>query len=317
MKHSIKITAILLGMFLVAQLIGIAVIYSYSPKTEQIVSGGNVTNVTNYNLPYGFEPPKDLEKQNPWNVFWQIAISFAIVILVYLGLMKFGFAPVLKTWFLVVITIALAVSINAAFRHFVPYSTYVSLALGLGFASLKMFRRGMILHNFTELLIYPGIAALIVAMFSSYTSIPILLIVLVLVAISIYDIYAVWHAGFMQKMAKYQINKMKVFAGFFVPYIRKEDRLILEKAKKNGKNKKIKATVAILGGGDVVWPMILAGIVFIQFGFVSSLIIIAGATIALLGLFISAEKGRFYPAMPFITSGCFIALGIVYLLQLI
>jgi len=314
MKHSIKITVILIALFLAAQLIGMAVIYSYSPETETINVNGNLTNVTNYNLPYGFEPPKDIEKQSPWSVFWQIAISFVVVILIYLALMRFGFAPVLRIWFFVVVTIALAVSANALFRNFVPYSAYVSFAVGVAFAFLKMFRKNIIFHNFTELLIYPGIAALIVAMFASYTSIPLVLAVLVLVAVSVYDIYAVWHAGFMQKMAKYQIQKVKIFAGFFVPYIKREDRILTKNTKKG---KKVKATIAILGGGDIVWPMILAGVVFIQFGLISSLIIALGATIALSGLLVSAEKGRFYPAMPFISAGCLIALGIVYLLQVV
>jgi len=38
------------------------------------------------------------------------------------------------------------------------------------------------------------------------------------------------------------------------------------------------------------------------------LIISVGATIALSLLFYFSEKGKFYPAMPFISMGCFAAL---------
>ena len=58
MKHSLKITLILITMFVFAQLIGILVIHQYSPQTSQISLNGTSTNVTSYNLPYGFEPPE-------------------------------------------------------------------------------------------------------------------------------------------------------------------------------------------------------------------------------------------------------------------
>jgi presenilin-like A22 family membrane protease len=163
-------------------------------------------------------------------------------------------------------------------------------------------------------MIYPGIAAIIVPLLSIPTA------VILLILISIYDIYAVWHAGFMQKMAKYQMEKVKVFGGLFVPYLAKGDYKLLKqiKASKNKSNlKKIRVNVAILGGGDLAWSMIFMGTVLMTFGAIAGLIVAICATIALSLLFYLSEKGRFYPAMPFITSGCFIALGIVYLLNYI
>ena len=121
--------------------------------------------------------------------------------------------------------------------------------------------------------------------------------------------YAVWHAGFMQKMAKYQIEKVRVFSGFFVPYLAKGERAILEKAKASGKNlKKIKVHFAILGGGDVVFPIMLSGVLVVQGLFLSALLVTVGATIALALLFYMSKKGKFYPAMPFISAGCLAAL---------
>ena len=80
------------------------------------------------------------------------------------------------------------------------------------------------------------------------------------------------------------------------------------------KNKKIKVSVAILGGGDVVFPIILAGVVLRTLGFIPALIISIGATAALATLFYYSEKGKFYPAMPFISAGCFVGLAIAYLI---
>ena len=59
MKHSIKITLILLGMFLIAQFIGLLVINSYNPHQVQVADEkGTLTNTTTYNLPYGMGPPE-------------------------------------------------------------------------------------------------------------------------------------------------------------------------------------------------------------------------------------------------------------------
>jgi len=130
--------------------------------------------------------------------------------------------------------------------------------------------------------------------------------------------YAVWHAGFMQKMAKYQIQKLKVFSGFFIPYMGKKQRQIIAKAAKSKskkeKDRKVKVSVAILGGGDVVFPIILAGVVLMHLGLIQALLISVGATVALAGLFYLSKKGKFYPAMPFISAGCFVGLGLAYLI---
>ena len=80
------------------------------------------------------------------------------------------------------------------------------------------------------------------------------------------------------------------------------------------KNKKIKVNIALLGGGDIVFPMILAGVVLRTLDWQHALLIPFGALLGLAYLFYRSEKGKFYPAMPFITVGCFIALAIAYLI---
>ena len=69
--------------------------------------------------------------------------------------------------------------------------------------------KNLYIHNLTELLIYPGLAGVFVPLLSIWT------MIFLLVLISVYDMWAVWHSGIMQKMAKYQINKLKIFSGFF------------------------------------------------------------------------------------------------------
>ena len=80
------------------------------------------------------------------------------------------------------------------------------------------------------------------------------------------------------------------------------------------KKAKIKIHLAILGGGDIVFPIITAGVFYKTFGLYSALLITAFASLALLGLFVLARKGKFYPAMPFLTAGMYLGMIINWLI---
>mgnify|MGYP000265347094 CR=1 FL=1 len=307
MKHSLKITLILLAMFFLTQLIGLAVINAYRPEVKDVVlQNGSIVEKEVYNLPYGMNPPEETTpKTNLISIF--IAIGLAVVIMLFL--MKYRLEIFFRIWFFLVVALAIGITLNSLLLD-VPYSSLISFLIAIPISFIKIFKRNIVVHNLTELLIYPGIAAIFVPLLTVWT------VVILLVVISIYDIYAVWHAGFMQKMAKYQIHKLKLFSGFFIPYLGKKERELMRSNSKSKNNqKKIKVSVAILGGGDVVFPIILSGVVFLQFGLISALIVSIGATLALASLFYASQKGKFYPAMPFISAGCFIALILVYLIR--
>ena len=303
MKHSLKIVSLLLAMFLITQLIGLAVIYAYTPEIKELSDdSGNIKNITVSYLPYGTAPPADITPQISL-ISIIIALFFAVALMFIL--MKLRIEFILRLWFFIVVTLALAITINSAILG-IKNASLIALIIALPFAYIKIFKRNILVHNLTELLIYPGIAAILVPILNIWATI------VLLIFLSIYDVYAVWHAGFMQKMAKYQIQKLRLFAGFFVPYLRKEDMIALKKTK--GKTKNVKVSVAILGGGDVVFPIILAGVVLYSMGIIQALIISVCATLALACLFYKSEKGKFYPALPFISAGCFIGLAIAYLI---
>lgn len=332
MKHSWKITLLLIAMFSITQLFGLFVISSHAPQTTQITTPeGNVTNVTSYNLPYGLDPPPETKPRAAKEIVISFAIIFTIAIFLMILLMKFQKNFLIRLWFFVVVALAVAVAISSVFSKFnlfnysinliIPgktnLSSVISLLIALPLSYYKVYRRNFYVHNFTELMIYPGIAAIFVALVLSWTNSPIFAVSLILVIISIYDMYAVWHSGFMQKMAHYQIRNLRIFTGFFIPYIGKKERELMKKVKASKqimKDKKIKVNVALLGGGDIVFPLILAGVVLIKIGLVQAFLISLGATLALSFLFYTSEKGKFYPAMPFITIGAFIGLALAYLL---
>jgi len=321
-KHNIKVTLVLISMFLFTQLIGLAVMYAYTPIISQEITNGTVQNITLNPLPYGMQPPEVVEQADFWTMLPSIAVAFFLAILFVFFLTKLKAAMIIKWWFFIVVVIVLGITFNAVLMNLLPYydfkiislSELVALAIALPLAIYKIFKRNILIHNLTELLIYPGIAVVFVPILNIWTTI------VLLIAISIYDMWAVWHSGFMQKMAKFQMDHLKIFTGFFVPYLNKKQRDMIKEAKasksdmKNKlKDKKMKVNVAILGGGDVVFPIITAGVVLRSLGLIPALVVTLFSTIALFVLFVFAKKGKFYPAMPFLTAGLLAGIGIAYL----
>ena len=303
MKHNWKIIAILLGMFLVTQFIGMYVVNYYSQE-------GN-------NLPFGMESPKIEKESEFYSIFPSIIFAFVIAITLLFLLNKFDMAFILKLWFFTVIIIALSISFNSILGRF-GYPIFIAIAIALPLAFFKIYKRGFIIHNSTELFIYPGIASVFVPILNVWT------IIFLLILISIYDMWAVWKSGIMQKMAKYQIQKLNIFGGFFVPYLPKKTKLKVQKMTKTQlKKKKIKVNLAMLGGGDVIFPIIAAGVFMKAFkenvlfgigGLGPALFVTAGATLGLSYLFFFSKKEKFYPAMPFITTGIFIGMTLSWLI---
>jgi presenilin-like A22 family membrane protease len=301
MKHKIEITLILLFMFVLTQFIGLYVVSYYLKPENKLI--------------FGLEPPEVKTESDYYSFFSLIVFAFIVAIVIFLVLIKIKIDFLIRLWFFSVVFIALSISFLSFFNWF-KYALIFSLVLSFLFAFFKVYKRNILAHNFTEFFIYPGIAAVFVPIFNVYT------IIILLVLISIYDAWAVWHSGIMQRMAKYQINKVRVFSGFFVPYLSKSLRQKIKKwkkklTKKQLEKKKIKVNVAILGGGDVVFPIITAGVMFKFFGMFFALSVIIGATIGLSYLFFFAEKRKFYPAMPFITGGIFLGIILGYLITLI
>ncbi|MBS3080538.1 hypothetical protein J4221_03640 [Candidatus Pacearchaeota archaeon] len=304
MKHNLKITAIIICMFLLTQLIGLFVYTIYTDKLQ---------------LPYGMEPPEEI-KEKPQGK--EIIVAFAIAVALFFLLIRLKADTFIRLWFLLVTVIAISLSINAVlFKISVDnYSQFLALLIALPLAYFKIFKRDLIVHNITELLIYPGIAAVFIPLLNIKWT------VIILLLISLYDMWAVWHSQFMQKMAKYQINNLKFFTGFFVPYASKKEkekiRFLKQKYAKNPKElekqfkkSKIKVNLAILGGGDVIFPIIASGVFYKTYlSILPSIIIMIFSTLALLFLFVIARKGKFYPAMPFITFGIYLGMIINWLM---
>jgi presenilin-like A22 family membrane protease len=314
MKHNPKITAILITMFLVTQFIGLIVINAdiFNIQTEV---NGTVQNVSNPHL-YWIQPPDVQDQKDSFTMLGALIVGFAIAVSLLFLFSRFKIEFILRAWFFLVVALALFLTFYA-FEKIIPFIPYslawlFPLIIAVPLAYIKIYKTGFFVHNITELLIYPGIAAVFVPILSIYT------IIIFLVLISVYDMWAVWHSKIMQKMATYQMDKLKIFSGFFVPYASKKVKAKIKKmraklSKEEMKKKKFRVNIAILGGGDVVFPILAAGVMLKTIGLGAAIFVILGATLGLAYLFMKSEKKKFYPAMPFITTGIFLGMILAWL----
>jgi len=299
MKHNVKATAILLGIFLITQLFGIGVIMQYIDQ-DQSTADETVFK----DLPIGDRP--DLDEKTS---FLPIIIIILVGTLILLLIIKFKAFIIWKLWFLIAVLATIFFSVGA----FIEMK--IALAIALVLALWKVFKPNPYVHNFTEILVYAGLAAIFVPLFSMWS------IIILLLLISVYDAYAVWKSKHMITLAKAQ-SKAAVFAGLMIPYTWKKPaktKTTKTKGKKKVPKKVSKIRTAILGGGDIGFPLIFTGVVLKEFNlytnFYPVLIIPLFTTIALALLFYYGDKNKFYPAMPFLSLACFLALGAIYLIS--
>jgi len=288
-------------MFLLTQFIGLFVIHS-----------------TGSALPFGLEPPQE----DPTTNFFSIIFAFVLAFFLIFILMKYQWKFIIRAWFFFVVSLALAISINAIIKNYISNTQSITLLIAIPLAYLKIFRPNFLAHNLTELLIYPGIAVVFIPILTTTS------IIILLILISIYDMWAVWKSGIMQKMAKFQMEELRVFGGFLVPSVSKKVKNQIKEIKlkyknkkipKKEKNRKFKVNLAILGGGDVIFPIITSGVFMASFpkyslfgiaGLVPALFVTFGSLAGLVYLFAITKKGKAYPAMPYITVGIFASLAI-------
>lgn len=316
MKHNPQVTLLIVAIFLFTQIFGLFLLGENIVKIEKV---GAEINIKYSETSIG-EPPE----MNPKESFFFILTSVLIGTVLVLLIIKFGKTGLWKTWFFFAVFIAVSISLGVIMHWIAAYI----LAFILTF--IKIRKKSIWTHNITEILMYAGISILIVPMFQHKSSIVwqdgLFWVFVLLIVISIYDMYAVWKSKHMVKMAQFQ-TKSKLFAGLMIPYDPKKKRIHLKELKGLNQTTKIKKQSsmknAILGGGDVAFPLIFSGVVMnhlilnglsISTAFLQSIIVSVTVALSLWGLFVYSKKDRFYPAMPFVTIGCVVGYCIILLL---
>lgn len=304
MKHTIKVTILLVFFFFMAQFVGLLIINQYIDHKKTIES----KEVVFKPLPYGFERP---EIKNQSTSFIYITLAVITGTFLVLVLVKFEKQFVWKYVFFAAVWSTLSIAL-AAFIN--PVAAAV---LALIVSIFRLYRPNVIIQNLSEIFIYGGLASFVVNIFNLFAAF------MLLVVISIYDFIAVFKTKHMIKLAEFQ-SKSKVFAGLLIPY--KRDKIsvtAMHKPEIGDIPKKIhKSSVAVLGGGDIGFTLIFAGVVMkglmlketILVGFLKTLIIPVFVSFALLMLLLKGQQNKFYPAMPVLSLGCFIGYLVILLI---
>ncbi|MEM4397816.1 MAG: presenilin family intramembrane aspartyl protease, partial [Candidatus Woesearchaeota archaeon] len=333
--HGLKIIIFLMLLFFGAQIIGLYLLNASIVSVEKNEQG--IIEI-NYTEPPTGRPEIDKNSIQPFTyVFFMIILGTLILLFI----IKMRLFKIWKAWFFLAIMLSLFIVMSVIISN-----SILALIISIILTFLKLYKPNIIIHNLTELFIYSAITLILVPIFN------IQLAFLLLIAISIYDAIAVWKLKHMITLAKAQAEQ-KMFAGLLIPYnINEKNVEKVEKNKvinnnKNNPNQKIKkgknidiklpkiemkipsglsvenTRTAILGGGDIAFPMIFSGTVMSWLiensftktqAFFYTLIVVLFSGIGLFTLFLKSEKDKFYPAMPFISFGCFLGFGVLYLL---
>jgi presenilin-like A22 family membrane protease len=290
MKYDFKTIFILIFLFFISQVVGLGILYR--SMNVEIVNG---TQQVVY--PETILGPRP--EVSGWESFVWIVTAIAISTIILLIIVKIGIVHLWKIMFFGSIFLSISLALGVLVNAILAFSIAFILAI------IKVIKPNMITHNISEVLIYSGIAVLLVPLFD------VKWIIVLLLAISLYDFYAVFKSKHMVTMAKFQM-KSKLFAGIMIPY----------KPVKGQKKKKVSG--AIIGGGDVAFPLIFSGVVMEslakisqstkEIAFLKTLIIPLVLSLTLVFLLTKGKEGKFYPAMPFITAGCLISYAIILLI---
>ncbi len=277
MKHNTRVITLLTLLFLISQIIGLFVINNYIDKEKTVETGETEWR----NLPalgnVQIERPELEEETSYIPLIIGILIATGFILLI----IKLKVLKLWRIWFFFGVFFTLLIAFGS-FLH-----AYIAAAIAIILAILKIFKPNVITQNISELFIYGGLASIFVPVLG------LLSISILLILISIYDMIAVWKTKHMVKLAKVQA-KAKLFAGLLVPY---------------SKNK-----TAILGGGDIGFPLLFLGVILKNNDLITAFIAALIVSLSLALLFIFGKKNKFYPAMPYLTAGCFASYLIISLL---
>ena len=311
MKHPTPVTILLIALFFAAQAVGLLLL----ALDIDAVTGTAGSLVVEHGTTAIGERPSTAGFSSFLYLLIGVTIGTALVLL----LIRFKAYRLWKVWFLIAIWFSMTMALG------VIMPALVAFILCLLVAVWKVFWPNPYVHNIAEIFMYAGLAILLVPIFS------IGWVILLLLAVSVYDMIAVWYSKHMVTMAQAQ-TKSNLFAGLYIPKNAGGVKAPTVDAKMHDQAKPAMPNVpppsagssaAILGGGDIAFPLIFSGVAMdwlimrgmtVPNAMLYALIIAMTATGALAGLFMYAKKDKFYPAMPFLSVGCLLGLGIVWLM---
>ncbi len=291
MKHSLSIAFLLVFLFILAQLIGLAVLQQYTIITQEGILFREIPSF----FGMGFERPHLSPSAMGIMLFIGVLLGTALVFF----LLRSGHITLWKMWYVLAVIICLHVVLASVLKKGI--AELLAILIGIW----KVLRPNVFIHNITELFMYGGLATFVVPLLS-FSSVLILFVL-----IGIYDAYAVWKSQHMISLARFQM-KSGVFSGLALPY-----HVPHKHQEKEVKRKKVVIhtfRTAILGGGDIAFPLLFFGVIQRDFGFGPAVLSVGGAALALFLLLVKGDKNAFYPAIPFLLAGSLFGFILSFLL---
>lgn len=236
--------------------------------------------VTNFysvtELPYGIEPPEVSDVDAV--LYLLFAIIFMTVVL--LLLQKFNLAKFIKIWFGLAFLLCVSMSLSVFFGDWLAIlGAFILLVL-------KAKESDLYVHNVSEVLVYGGVASVFVPILGLSS------IVVLLLIISVYDFLSVFVTRHMIALAEGQ-REMGIFSGLLLKY---------------------KDESAVLGGGDIAFPLLFASVAMRDFGAIPAIFSVYGAALGLILLVVLGKRDRYYPALPSLTLGTLLGFALSLLL---
>ncbi|MGC8686086.1 MAG: presenilin family intramembrane aspartyl protease PSH [Thermoplasmata archaeon] len=237
-----------------------------------------------------------------------IAVYYFVIIIIFtiimLFLMRHRKEHFLKGFYFIAIGLILFLIFSVLFSYVIPgiLGYYLPSILGLviGFLlPLYLYKRpNWITTNIVGIIVAGGSAAVL------GTNIGILPVVVFLIILIFYDLYAVKFSKHMVTLAEGTV-KSGLPALFVFP---DSDTVDVKEIKMDGER-----TAMFMGYGDAAIPSILIVSVMYNYNMSATLFTFFGALIAILVLFIFLRQGKPLPGLPFLNTGALLGL-FMYLL---
>ncbi len=254
-----------------------------------------------------------------FGLYFFLMIGIATVLLLLLYKYKLNFA--VKGWLVLALGLTTLIFFTTVFESILGLIATAAVLLGIVYSKDHMLRN--------VLMIFPFAGA--GAFFGSVIGLQAALVLLVV--LSLYDYFSVNISEHMVNLAKSGVQT-NTFMGFTYPkedggipledtdmedgdsaVYRAEDEVEPADAASEGADAASKkGGVGLLGGGDIVIPLVFAATLLPDYGMFVAVVSVLGAAAGLSFLLVKAQAGRFYPAIPPVAIGSVAGFGVGWML---
>jgi len=236
-----------------------------------------------------------------------LMLAIPVVGLIMLLLYKYNAKLLIKLWMLSALLFTTLIFYNTFFAF--VFALPISLLILILFYTSSDWK----LKNICLMTAFAGAGTLFGIMLNlTFAS-------LFLIFLSIYDLIQVFYTKQMISLVKHGMST-DTFLGFQYPKSNTgesiSDKELETSQDVKRETEKETKTPGILGGGDVIIPLLFAVTVFKSYGWIASLLSVSFAALGLFILFYKSQEGKFYPAIPAVASGSFLGLCLWLLLTL-